>query len=67
MKNKILLAFIGAMLAISLTGCNDKENDLNKAIKEGTEINRITSGVGQEVPRVVLTPDSPKSQKEGGQ
>lgn len=66
MKNTVLLAMIGAALSLSLVGCGDKQSDLNKAIADSHEMSRRTSGVDQEMPRVVIAPDSPASQQKGG-
>lgn len=64
MKKISILAALGLL---ALAGCND-ESELDKAIKEGKEKNRKTSGIDREVPRVVLTPDKLQQQKtdDGG-
>lgn len=65
MKNMIVMAFFGAAMILSLSGCN-KESEMDKAIKESKEMSRKTSGIDQEVPRAILTPDKPKNQPDDG-
>jgi hypothetical protein len=67
MKNIIVMGCISAALALSLTGCNDKESELDKTIKEGTETSQKMAGKDRPIPRIVIAPDSaPQPKKEGG-
>ncbi|WP_018079282.1 hypothetical protein [Thiobacillus denitrificans] len=65
MKKPIFMVCLFA-LAFNLTGCNE-ESELDKAVKEGKEMNRKTSGVDREVPRVILTPNKPQQKNDTGE
>ncbi|ARV21026.1 hypothetical protein AEP_04112 (plasmid) [Curvibacter sp. AEP1-3] len=67
MKKTILMACIGAVVALSLAGCNDKESELDKTIKEGTETSQKMAGKDRPIPRIVIAPDNtPQPKKDGG-
>ncbi len=66
MKKTILLACMAAMAALSLAGCNDKESELEKAIKEGTETSKQMAGTNRPIPVPNLEPDAPQPKKNGG-
>lgn len=67
MKNIIVMGCISAALALALTGCNDKESELDKTIKEGTETSQKMAGKDRPIPRIVIAPDNtPQPKKEGG-
>lgn len=66
MKKTILMACIGAVVALSLAGCNNKESELDKTIKEGTETSKKMAGTDRPIPVPIIEPDSPKPKKNGG-
>lgn len=66
MKKTILLACMGAVVALGLAGCNDKESELEKTIKEGTETSKKMAGTDRPIPRIQIEPDSPQQQKKDG-
>lgn len=57
-------AVIGSSITFTMTQCN-QEDELTKIIKEEKRINRITSGAGREIPRVIIKPDGPTNKKGG--
>jgi outer membrane murein-binding lipoprotein Lpp len=65
MEKMIVTASIIVALVLSLAGCKDKESEMDKAIKESKEMSHKTSGLDQEIPRVVFKPNSPKPQPSG--
>ena len=66
MKKTILLACMGAVVALGLTGCNDKESELEKTIKEGTETSKKMGGGNRPIPVPQIEPDKPQPKKNGG-
>lgn len=66
MKKILLLILVSSVLGVSLAGCDDKDSEIEKIIKESKDINHQTSGLDREVPRVKLAPDSEKQKQEKG-
>lgn len=66
MKKTILLACMGAVVALGLAGCNDKESELEKTIKEGTETSKKMGGGNRPIPVPQIEPDAPQPKKAGG-
>lgn len=64
-KNTVLIA-ISAVLALSLIGCDDKDSEVEKAIKDSNEVSQRTSGKDQKLPRLNVEFERNKSKKEGG-
>lgn len=62
MKMMIVLASIGAALVLSACG----KSDLEKKLEEGTETSKKMGGDVRKVPRVIVAPDTPDKNKEGG-
>ena len=65
MKTIIFMGGISVALALSLTGCNDKESELQKTIKEGTETSQKMAGKDRPIPRLVIAPDNAPQAKKG--
>lgn len=63
-KNTVLIA-ISAVLALSLTGCDDKDTEIAKAIKDSKEVSQKTSGKDQKLPRLNVEFERNKPKKEG--
>ena len=66
MKKTILLACMAALAALTLTGCNDKESELEKVIKEGTETSKKMAGTNRPIPVPNLETDAPPPKKKEG-
>ena len=67
MKKTITLASVSIAMMLLLTACNDKESELDKAIKEGTETSKQMAGTNRPIPVPDLGPDKPQPNKKGGE
>lgn len=62
MKTMAFIAALGVVFSLSACG----KSDLEKQVEKDTAISKKMAGDVNKVPRVIVAPDTPAKDKEGG-